>query len=326
MPRRDEAEETPSGGWLRSLVGFCVRAAWHALAWISAPVLVAALAVRLTVRDENEAVAMFYYATPWLVILAMATVCLIYWRARPRVRWTVLVIAAASMGMWIYKGFGLAPTPADSPSAFRVAYWNVARPEWRLDRILQEAPMFGADVFVFGEHRPKGPTPAKWQEAFAGKSVVPLARELLLIAPEPGKRIDGGSLGGVGGCQLVRLQLGGREVFLLMVDYVATLHTSRRPAFDRLFQIVDAYAEKPLIVIGDFNTPADSVHFDRLRTRLTSAFETAGRGYAATWPMPVPVLQLDHIWTNKHLRVIRCEHKTSLFSDHRAVVAEITFP
>jgi endonuclease/exonuclease/phosphatase (EEP) superfamily protein YafD len=117
----------------------------------------------------------------------------------------------------------------------------------------------------------------------------------------------------------------GREVFLLTVDFDPTPYKSRRPAFERLFQIVDAYSEKPLLVIGDFNTPADSSYFDRLRTRLTNAFETAGRA-TAQLAHAGPVVQLDHIWTNKHLQALHCDHVTSLYSDHRAVVADIVFP
>ena len=304
-----------------------LRLLWVICAWLAAPLLLAGLAVRLTVRDEVDVFAMLFYATPWAVLMVLAAVCTIYWWGLRPVKWVALAMTAGCFAMWVVKGFGFnGGAPTASRKTFRVAYWNVARPEQRLEAILAQSGMLAADFLIVGEHRPAQMTPARWQEYFSGRFVLPLARELLMVAPEPMKRIDGGSLGGAGGCQVCRVMIQGREVFLLLVDFTATLRKSRRPAFDRLFQIVDAYAEKPLLVIGDFNTPSDSAHFDRLRTRLQGAFETAGTGYAATWPMPVPVLQLDHIWTNKHLRVVRCEHETSLYSDHRAVVADVAFP
>jgi vancomycin resistance protein VanJ len=325
MARKDEnkAVSAPSGA--RRFFGFVWRAAWLVGAWIAAPVVLFGLALRLTVRDDFDPLALFFYATPWAVLFALSAICLIHWWRRARVRAVALAVSAGCLTMLVIRGFGFASAPG-GPSSIRIAYWNVARPEWRLDKILRQADHMNADFLVFGEHREGPKTPAQWKDHYRGRFVLPLARELLLVAPDEVKRIDGGSLGGAGGCQICRAVVQGREIFLLMVDFTASLERSRKPAFDRLFQIVDAYSEKPLLVIGDFNTPSDSIYFDRLRSRLTSAFETAGRGYAATWPMPIPVLQLDHIWTNKHLRVIRCEHRTSVYSDHRAVIADVVFP
>lgn len=320
-PEEGEVSE-PSMG--RRILVWTFRAIWTALAWLGIPVVIAGLLIRLTVRDDVDAVAWIFYATPWAVLTAFSAICTIHWRARKRVLIVAAIVFAGCFTMWVARNIRFGPD-TKSQGAFRVAYWNVARPEMRLNSILAQANRMEAQFYVFGEHRFTGQAQSRWEENFGGRFVMPLARELLFVAPEAVKRIDGGSLGGAGGCQLCRAMVKGREVFFLLVDFTATYNKSRRPAFDRLFQIIDAYAEKPLLVIGDFNTPSDSAHFDRLRTRLKSAFESSGSGYAATWPMPLPVLELDHIWYNKHLRVLRCEHPTSLYSDHRAVVADIDF-
>ena len=325
MAAKRDSKASGAPGIVGQSFRFFLRAAWVATAWAAAPLLLFGVILRLTVRDDFDPLALYYYATPWPVLSALAGICLVHWWNRRRIRWVNLALFAGCLTMFGIRGFGFAPAPSDA-AVFRITYWNVARPEWRLDKILAQSDRLGADFAVFGEHREGPRTPAQWATHFNGRFVLPLARELLLVAPSEIKRIDGGSLNGVGGCQICRVVMQGREVFLLMVDFTASLGRSRRPGFDRLYQIVDAYAEKPLLVIGDFNTPADSVHFDRLRRHLTSAFGAAGRGYAPTWPMPLPVLQLDHIWTNKHLRVVRCEHRTSIYSDHRAVVADIAFP
>jgi vancomycin resistance protein VanJ len=298
---------------------------WTMAAWVSLPFLLAGLVIHLPfLRDNYTATGVLFYATPWPVLWAMAFVCTLQWWARPQVRWVALGALIGCLTMVVWSTVGFAPKN-DGVAAIRIAYWNVARPTWRLNSVLEEATSWKADFYVFGEHPVAVPPPPRYQEAFPRKQVLPLPRELLLVSPGEVKRIDGGTLGGGGGCQICRATVQGREVILLLVDFTATITKSRRPAFDRLLDIVKAYESKPLIVVGDFNTPVDSAHFDRLRTLLSSAFETAGRGYAPTWPMPVPVLQLDHIWTNKHLRVIRCEHKTSIASDHRPVIADIVF-
>ena len=57
--------------------------------------LIGGLVVRLTVKDNIDRFAMFYYATPWPVLTAMAAVCLIHWWSRPRIRWVALGFFAA---------------------------------------------------------------------------------------------------------------------------------------------------------------------------------------------------------------------------------------
>jgi endonuclease/exonuclease/phosphatase (EEP) superfamily protein YafD len=41
--------------------------------------------------------------------------------------------------------------------------------------------------------------------------------------------------------------------------------------------------------------------------------------------MVAPIMSLDHVWLSKHFRVVRCEHRTSIYSDHRAVVVDLAW-
>ena len=76
--------------------------------------------------------------------------------------------------------------------------------------------------------------------------------------------------------------------------------------------------------MGDFNTPTDSLFLREIHRDFENAFEQAGDGYSATWPLPVPVLTLDQIWVNKGIEVYRCRLGWSLRSDHRPVLTDIT--
>ena len=281
-----------------------------------------ALAVRLTVRDEYPWTGLIFFATPWPALWAMAFACTWRWRKTRMVFW-LGGITLACLGMWMWTSLKFGPKERP-PGSFRISYWNVARPEKRLPRVLAEADEWHADVLVFGEHRHSVTRP-EWAGHFAPRAVTPLEWELLLVSEAPVKKVGGGSLAGRGGWQLCRVQVQGRDVNILMVDFDSHPAKSREPAFKRLREIVAMYADRPLIVLGDFNTPADSVHFADLRRLVTPAFDRAGRGYAATWPMPAPVMELDHILTNRHIRCVRCEHVTSIHSDHRAVVADLEF-
>ncbi len=301
------------------------RVVWVTVALVSTLLLMAGLFVRLTVRDGVDLLAPVYYGTPWAVLAICGFIAAWFWRAWRKTAIATALIAVACTGAWIWTAFRFGPASPGTP-AFRVAYWNCARPGWRLGGILPKVESWHADLMCFGESRPKGPLSTRWAETFPNHRVQAFSREMLLLGPERTERKSGGTLGGVGEFHLFSSTLGGREIFILLVDFDALVDQSRAPAFERLYQLVDAYSTQPLIVMGDFNTPTDSVHFKRLRAWMSDAFETAGSGCNATWPMVAPVLAIDHILVNKHLRVVRAEHQGSLYSDHRAVIADIAWP
>jgi hypothetical protein len=58
----------------------------------------------------------------------------------------------------------------------------------------------------------------------------------------------------------------------------------------------------PDIITGDFNTPRDSASLAYLLPGFTHAFHQAGRGYAASWPRPLPLFHIDHTYLAPGLR------------------------
>src|SRR5688500_13568940 len=116
MGKGDEKNNTAAPGLLRKSFRVFFLILWTALAWASVPVLVAGLAVRLSVRDDYDPVAGLFYATPWAVLLLLAIICTIYWWSRPRIRWVALAILVVCLSGWILKNFGFAPVPAQNPA------------------------------------------------------------------------------------------------------------------------------------------------------------------------------------------------------------------
>jgi endonuclease/exonuclease/phosphatase family metal-dependent hydrolase len=117
-------------------------------------------------------------------------------------------------------------------------------------------------------------------------------------------------------CLIARVRVQDREMTAVIVDLEADPFHSRHEAFARLENLLAEQAGEPLVVMGDFNTPLDSVHFDSWKRRLQHAFLTAGTGLPETWPVPLPVLALDHVWVSSDLTVTRCEKRRHPPLDH----------
>ncbi len=313
------SSEPARPGWWRWLF----RWLWILGAYAATLVFLLGLPVRL-LGDSIDLFAPIFYATPWAVLMVCGWVAAWFWRGWRKLALGLAVAALLCAGGWVWTGFRFG-SEGRGKANFRVAFWNCGHPDWRLRGILPMAVSWQADVACFAESR-EGALSPRWAEAFSTKRVQALGTEMVLAGPADLEIKSVGTLGGAGEFQLCRAVLAGREVFILLVDFDASPLKSRAPAFKRLTQLVTAYAEKPLIVLGDFNTPTESSYFKALRPWLTDAFDNAGSGLAATWPMAAPVLSLDHILVNKHLRLVGCEHHTSIYSDHRAVVVDLAWP
>jgi endonuclease/exonuclease/phosphatase family metal-dependent hydrolase len=92
---------------------------------------------------------------------------------------------------------------------------------------------------------------------------------------------------------------GGGYIEVLAVDFVSDPRRSRRERVARLARWTKRRARNaPLLIVGDFNAPRDSIHFEKLRKRgLKHAYEEGGRGqWPYTWPLPCPFYAIDHAW------------------------------
>ena len=298
------------------------------LPWLArgaACLLLAGLLVRASgVRDRHPLPGVIFYATPWPVLagLAFGLACYALGRQR-RVRALALALVLAGSGaMWIRQSFAQAhPAPGDV--AMRLAYWNAARPKMRHAQCVNYLKSLRADIIAVGESNVyTDDFPAEWRDGFPGRSLLQRAG-FVLITPEPPISTEFGRLADRGDYLLVRCLVKEHAVALLLVDFETRIGSSKAAPFARLAEIIAAHRDEPLVVVGDFNTPRESVHFDSWRRDFREAFETGGHGFSETWPVPFPVLRIDHCWLGQRWRTVHCELGSSLLSDHRAIVADL---
>jgi endonuclease/exonuclease/phosphatase (EEP) superfamily protein YafD len=283
------------------------------------------LGLRLADYDGHPVLLAVRYATPWPVLAALAfgAGVLLQWSGRGRAATGCLFAAVACLCAWWQSSHRDHPAQ-HAPRELRVAYWNAARPPARAHRTADYAASLDADLLGLGETGASSRhAPVAWRERFADRAIAPLGSGMMLVARGSIEVRETGSLGGPGQYGVAVATIDGVEWPVILVDLFAIPWYPRQPAFDRLQALVRQYASPRLIVMGDFNTPGDAPATDVLRHTMHDAFESAGHGWAETWPVPFPVLSLDHIWLSRELRALRCEHGWSWLSDHRPVIATV---
>ncbi len=330
----DQAERSIDGpsteNWFRRLWRF-VRRANSRLIWL---IVAIGLILRFTIQDRFHPWAIVYYVTPiaslpiWLVLAY-----LLWGRSRdPKIRRSshilrrVNLIAIVGFAVWAFCAENVEKAKTPSSSDVRIIYWNTANASWGVDRLAAQLIEWDAPVIGLIEANSYYPATLKeWQNQLPEYQVVPAHFGGLIAVKGTVKKQISHDLLPSSHCEQFDLVVGDDEFTLLLVDISAQLSLSRKQPLQDLATLAEKLNDRPLIILGDFNTPDESVHLPPLGNHCRNIFRENGTGYAATWPMPLPVLALDQVWVNERVNASKCEHLWSLFSDHRPVISSVTF-
>ena len=310
----------------------------------------AGVLVRVCLQDRLPGIlTWFYYATPPAVLAAVALSAGLWSLVtHRRLIGLVSMLLTVVCLVWAYRVTWMWNQPAPSAGETkRILFWNVAHGSFGWPRVLAEirrraADIVGlveaaADVDVSGMTKPEIEAAraaeaarmlAFWREQLPEYTVHVSTSGIALLTRSPLESVSEGALGGnywtsFGHFLDGAMQTNRATMHILVVDIGLDFDRSLWPPLTRLQEILDEMAGRPVVVVGDFNTPTDSVALDGLRIHFANAFESAGNGYAATWPMPVPLITIDQAWASARAPVTRCELGWTWASDHRWIELEV---
>lgn len=251
--------------------------------------------IRVSVRDALPVASTIFYATP-PIVLALAFGLGAVLRTG---RWRGAA-AVAAFGCAVWHGATAYARAPQRSGEREIVLWNACRGKfgWDVPR---------GDIVCLVEAKGAPDVPGMSRRDLGGGMVV-FAREEIRSARR--LDIDGGRAGVV--------EVG--DLTVVVVDIFPNPLRSRAAAFASLERELSGLRGR-VVVLGDFNTPRDSVHFDAWRSRYVNAWEAAGAGFEGTWPAPLPVLPIDQVWTNA--AVAWCHVGSAWPPDHRPVVVSL---
>lgn len=298
---------------------------WKALVvtcWLAA-------AVDWTVRDRWIWAAVVFYATPPSLLGAFSlTLAGFGWKGKQKRKFvgSAVLLGVVLVGLWVLENFRPEISDGAPPNSIRVLFWNVGRGDFgSWEEISQQLSVFDADVIALAEATADEVQTADfWQSRLPEYQALPLGGGLLVLAKGQLGRRGAATLAGGGRFRRVAVKVRDVELDLILADIISSPLRSREPPLRKLAEVLAAQRDRPTLVVGDFNTPPNSVWFDDWRKEWTHAWDVSGEGYRATWPLPVPILTLDQVWGNREIEFHRCIGSWSSSSDHRAVVVDLS--
>lgn len=290
---------------------------------VIAGVTLAGLLVRLLTGDRWPVLATLFYATPLPLLVVGSAVSLIGNLARGQRAWSLVwcVLLLGTAGACWQRDFERQSPQELSGDEIRVMFWNAAR-----QQDMTDAAAFinrvDADVVGLVEAGRAQPEHRRfWAEHCPEYDVSFLGGGLILLVKGTSGETVPGDLGYESFYRRIPVRVRDREFMCVVVDLKSDPLYPRGPVLGKLAADMSEFHEQPLVVMGDFNTPSDSIHYAALRESHREAFESAGHGYSPTWPYPWPVMTLDQMWLNGKVNVLQCERVAPVHSDHFAVLS-----
>lgn len=317
--------------------------------------LIALSAIGRIVRDRSAAVAVLLYL-PVILIGAVAIVFDLARRGRtlPRGRFLLAAVGLLAVAFEASHLIGWRRPETGAPSGtggaaratreVTLVHWNVqwggsrrgTDAPWR--KITAELAARRPDVVVLSEAPPEGwvrewvGEMAGWSAAFHDGSTGTKYRSQLAVASRWPVRHDRDVRLPNGSGVIVRVEAPGsnsgdtgpRTLRVFVADGRSGLRIHRTPFLSAVAQVCDdaAHAGEPIDVIaGDFNAVSRSMGVDDIRQAGGGGYALASEfsgGWRGTFPAPLPLYDIDHIWVRRDVRIAGCDLFSVLTaSDHR---------
>lgn len=324
-------QATQSASTIPLITDHSSRLGWRWI-WGALNILIwCALAMHWTIRDQIHVMAVAYYGAPAVVIaiVAMFTAWMGF-RIQTQKSSISKVLNAALMlvGVCCFAEWAVVEFRWNakdvSDDAIKVVFWNIGRGHFASwERIARQVHDFDADVIALTEATSDEVQSHEfWGRHLPGYTAYRLREGMILLTKGSASKISEGSLAELGDYSHLSVNAGRYRFDLVFADVAASPLLPREKSIGALYELIKDQ-QSPTLVVGDLNTPPSSVWFDRWRANWTRAWDAAGNGYQPTWPQPIPVLALDHVWGNSGIRFQRCVGGWSSCSDHRPVIVNI---
>jgi hypothetical protein len=273
-----------------------------------------ALALRFSLKDSIVGFAMIYYAfSPKVLALSGVTLAGLAWAIKRRKTAVANAIyGLAYLGVVLFQPSGMIDGPPEqSDPDVSITFWNISRGRMGYGAIFEEIAKHPADYIGFVEFG--DPDVAELESL---RSLFPEHRlHVLRGGMAVLSKVDPSSVDYVNEPRSYRINhLTFDALEVLVVDILPATFNDRHAALAALNDVVGDRSR--LIIMGDFNTPYESVADTTFATGMTSGISTKSPGRRDSWPYPFPVLAIDQIWATNDWSFTRYLKYGSMLSDH----------
>lgn len=247
--------------------------------------------------------SIIFYALPLPMIILMMIGALLF--IERKLRRNTIFIVVILFGFWFVRSYRFLNTDA-TDNAIEIVYWNSGRNHGLKDAIAENGDL--PDVLVLVECDTKSLEYAEMvypdYEFYLSNERIAVFSKTPINFREEITAIDNSTI--------LKFETLGYHFYA--IDVSPNILNFRKISLN--FLESEILENEKTIVLGDFNTPFESVHFNFFKENFINAFNEKGHGFRETWFWNIPLLMIDHIWVSRDLKVLKVVKINTLKSDH----------
>lgn len=271
-------------------------------------------------KDYLFPLSTIFYAAPLILIILLGCFVLFFFR-KSRIVFITLIIVQFILGYhWLnnYYFIQITKTPIQTDS---VLFWNVAKKQQLFTQpIINNTLNYNSSIIALVEA-----TNINKQDLNSLETSLPNYYFT---------KLKGDMFFGVKGSidsvtykyaekrykfNHIKTTIRNEQIGILVVDIYASPFINKKQP---LIEVLNYARTKNIdIIVGDFNTPYESIHFNKYKA-FYSSFHSYGNGFSATWPHNIPLLELDQVWIKTPLKPFNLKAHKYDVSDHKLLIAE----
>lgn len=279
------------------------------------------LFMHFVIKDRIYPISVLYYATPLhlLIIFGLVLALLFYKQKRVLIG---LLLLTGTMSFYFSKHYFGTPIKIDSTATTtKILLWNVAKNKpLPTDVLIRHIRESGAKIvaLVEAEHVSKQDK-QNLEAALPNFQFKTLYGKMLVAVKGTIEKVTFEDEALVYKFNYIHATIDQQPISIMIVDvYAGPMLNKQIP----LGIILDFTRKNTVnILLGDFNTPLESIYFDDFRTKFKS-FHHYSNGLTSTWPLPIPMIEIDQIWLDRELQPLELQKYCYGVSDHKLLIAE----
>ena len=265
--------------------------------------LIFAIIVHFTIKDMFYLSALLFYGTPLPMIVLGLLFLLLFTKASARKYYIIVALVIAVI--WFNRSYTTSPN-VDTTNAIEVVLWNAYRVRNFEDAfsVNKSTPdvmiLIECDEYDYQKIKEKY---KNYHFELTEKSVGIFSKMPIKVHSKV-KTKD----------HVVVVHFSTKNTNFYAIDVSSDLRHFREPMLESILSEVKT--DEKNIILGDFNTPFESLFFETFKKEYQHAFTEKGNGFRETWFWNIPLLSLDHIWVSKDLEILKTEKLVTWKSDH----------
>jgi endonuclease/exonuclease/phosphatase (EEP) superfamily protein YafD len=271
---------------------------------INVVIVLGLLTIHFVIKEHNFWSSVYFYAFPLPVIIVVVLFLSVILTKKGR-RYN-LVIASILLVVWLIGSFKVHIPDTINKSDLEVVFWNVARDNTFETAIKESGDVPDIMVLVELENN----NIEEFQEKYPNYYFYKSEKQIFIFSKSP--IVIESETTSKHGTSVINFKTKGINFYV--VDAQGSLEVPR--AWGLKFINEQIKKTENTIILGDFNTPFESVFLKQIKRNFNHAFSKKGNGFKETWFYNLPLLSLDYIWVSKDLKILKTQKLFTTESDH----------